>query len=459
MVSNNPQLARLKSNVDTTKNTFIITPESYQQQFSGIYRQRLQALWPRLVEAARSKWIEFDEGIEIMEKISSVSDICERVVLIGTVFLEQKLKPSILEEVSKSQWEKETPLPEKYWSEEDLVWLEDETGRINVISDPKGKIPVLITGMVVSVLGSSTKDGRFVVEDVEYAGMPVQSPVLDVSKDRQKHGKSEYVAIVSGFGVTGDSGVSRNMQLLADFLGGLLGGEEMRELSSKIGSLIVAGNSIDGRGVYGGKINEKMGKLGLRNTNDNVLGREVVVEKRSYVELDNYLSQIAGILPVILMPGDTDPVSQSLPQQTFPVDILLPKSGSLGSLIGTSNPTWLEIDKLRFLGTSGQNIRDMEKCVRDIPALDLCEATLKSRHLAPTGPDTLAMYPSSRGDAMLLDRAPDVYFVGNMESFGRRRVSGGGGEVEVVMVPEFKSSGEVVLVDTFTLRTESVKFC
>ncbi|PVU99328.1 hypothetical protein BB559_000801 [Furculomyces boomerangus] len=310
MVSNNPQLARLKSNVDTTKNTFIITPESYQQQFSGIYRQRLQALWPRLVEAARSKWIEFDEGIEIMEKISSVSDICERVVLIGTVFLEQKLKPSILEEVSKSQWEKETPLPEKYWSEEDLVWLEDETGRINVISDPKGKIPVLITGMVVSVLGSSTKDGRFVVEDVEYAGMPVQSPVLDVSKDRQKHGKSEYVAIVSGFGVTGDSGVSRNMQLLADFLGGLLGGEEMRELSSKIGSLIVAGNSIDGRGVYGGKINEKMGKLGLRNTNDNVLGREVVVEKRSYVELDNYLSQIAGILPVILMPGDTDPFGE-----------------------------------------------------------------------------------------------------------------------------------------------------
>ena len=43
----------------------------------------------------------------------------------------------------------------------------------------------------------------------------------------------------------------------------------------------------------------------------------------------------------------------------------------------------------RFLGTSGQNIDDLEKYSEAKDKLDYIERTLKWRHMAPTTPNTL----------------------------------------------------------------------
>lgn len=49
----------------------------------------------------------------------------------------------------------------------------------------------------------------------------------------------------------------------------------------------------------------------------------------------------------------------------------------------------------RFLGTSGQNIDDLEKYSEAKDKLDFMERTLRWRHIAPTAPNTLGnTYPA-----------------------------------------------------------------
>lgn len=52
----------------------------------------------------------------------------------------------------------------------------------------------------------------------------------------------------------------------------------------------------------------------------------------------------------------------------------------------------------RFLGTSGQNIDDLDKYSEAEDRLDFMERTLMWRHLAPTAPDTLGLSATSCSD-------------------------------------------------------------
>jgi DNA polymerase delta subunit 2 len=66
------------------------------------------------------------------------------------------------------------------------------------------------------------------------------------------------------------------------------------------------------------------------------------------------------------------------------------------------------MNDLTFLGTSGQNIRDMmlnsypqdqddgSRCMRAI------KQTLEMRHLCPTAPDTLRVYPFKNSDPFVI---------------------------------------------------------
>jgi DNA polymerase delta subunit 2 len=76
-----------------------------------------------------------------------------------------------------------------------------------------------------------------------------------------------------------------------------------------------------------------------------------------------------------------------------------------------TNPHQFEINGINFLGTSGQNISDMllnsttpkefdqddsSRCLHRI------QQTLEMRHLCPTAPDTLRIYPFKESDPFIL---------------------------------------------------------
>ena len=76
-----------------------------------------------------------------------------------------------------------------------------------------------------------------------------------------------------------------------------------------------------------------------------------------------------------------------------------------------TNPHQFDINGLTFLGTSGQNVRDMmlnsespssavtegDKCLHKI------KQNLEMRHLCPTAPDTLRIFPFKESDPFIIE--------------------------------------------------------
>ena len=122
-----------------------------------------------------------------------------------------------------------------------------------------------------------------------------------------------------------------------------------------------------------------------------------------------FLDQLSETIDVDIMPGEQDFSNSFLPQQPFN-SYLFPSIASKErqSINLVTNPHQFEMDELTFLGTSGQNIRDMllnsqpvdqddgSRCMRAI------KQTLEMRHLCPTAPDTLRVYPFKESDPFVI---------------------------------------------------------
>lgn len=79
--------------------------------------------------------------------------------------------------------------------------------------------------------------------------------------------------------------------------------------------------------------------------------------------MDMIMTELAAALPTDIMPGADDPANVSLPQQPLH-RCLFPGAAAYGSFRRVTNPHECEIDGVRLLGVSGQNVDDMYKYSR-----------------------------------------------------------------------------------------------
>lgn len=194
------------------------------------------------------------------------------------------------------------------------------------------------------------------------------------------------------------------------------------------------------------------------------------------VTFSAYLLDLARSIPVHLLPGASDPSGTILPQPPFP-RAMFGAVSSISTFSSETNPTYLHIapdatlsapqqkaksraSARTLLVHAGQPIDDMYKYVHTPPAsrLSLAAATLRWRHLAPTAPDTLWCHPYFTEDPFILNETPDLYIVGNQPKFGTRLVEEEGTRCRVILVPGFKETGVLVLVNLRTLSVRKVRF-
>ncbi|KAL9277065.1 hypothetical protein ACSQ67_025370 [Phaseolus vulgaris] len=177
----------------------------------------------------------------------------------------------------------------------------------------------------------------FLVQDVLDAGLPpqIEFPL--------KSGEDKYVVLVSGLRVGSSTSNSLWFQLFIDHITAHLGDE--KDFA---------------------KVFETIRKL------------------------DILLSQIAAGLPLDIMSGHSDPANFSLPQQSLH-GCLFPGSSTYNTFSSCTNPHCFELDNVRFLGTSGQNVDDLENYSDAKDKLEFMERTLRWRHLASTAPNILGM--------------------------------------------------------------------
>ena len=97
--------------------------------------------------------------------------------------------------------------------------------------------------------------------------------------------------------------------------------------------------------------------------------------------------------------------------------------------------------------------------------VEYLEEMLRWRHMAPTAPDTLDVYPHFNTDPFVLEDTPHVFFAANQPAFEAKKVcigvenNGKEGEenVLVVSVPRFSTTGEAVLIDITTLDCAPIR--
>lgn len=449
----------------------------YQQQYADMYFARLAQLKPAVEKIASEAWADFEIAGETARRVDRVLDVRQGELcwVIGTCYMEMPLKPNVLDDIGKEHWIAAPPARQKYTdNENDQVMLEDESGRLRLTGGfLKGSL--LVTGAIVGVIGTENRDGDFEVLDLRVADLPRQPQRWErddgdaavngksVSQQRLKSGK---VAILSGLNISGDAGDTLALDLLLEWLLGESTGTDDQEEASSISRLIIVGNSL----AHASPIptREELAAVALKNRGHRKYGYDSASYNAAPTDrLDTWLATLLPSLPITLLPGESDPTSTSLPQQPihaamFPHSrVYMQPLGSkeISWFDSTTNPAEFDVDGWRFLGTGGQTVNDVYRYVSGEDRLELMEAMLRWRLVAPTAPDTLWCYPFQDGDAFVLRECPHLYIVGNQPAFDTSVIEGPQGQmVRLIAVPSFRETGELVVVDMETLEAETVKF-
>lgn len=423
---------------------------NYNVQYYHMYEYRLRTMKERVRKECMDRWdgnFKLNGKPVVMKQKVLDIQAGQPCWTIGSIYCEMKYKPNILEEVINDTYGAPN-LTKSYTDMEgtDEIMLEDESGRVVLVGDYIKRTP-FITGTVIGVLGMEADAGTFQVLDICYPA-PLPQSLLP------KHDKHENkkIALISGLNVNSTSpGRLLKLQLLQEFLLGRMCNDE--EVINT-GKLIILGDFVEA------------------NVNETGAGDMI----NCLEEFGKFLSNILQSIPIDLMPGAKDPTDKSLPQQPLHKalfrDSLKPLFEEVNKQLFNvvTNPFCFNFEGLKLLAVAGQNIEDICKYV--IPyqeeensedsqsedtiehRLDLMECTMKWQNLAPTAPDTLWTYPYKDEDPFLLDEWPHIYVVGNQPYFGTRELDLKGKRVKIISVPEFSTTGSVVLLDIKTLETE-----
>ncbi|KAL7392303.1 hypothetical protein ABVT39_022538 [Epinephelus coioides] len=413
---------------------YTVGERSFSRQYAHIYAARLMQMRPLLSERAQQKW-----GLDVLIRKLCDLQTGEQCCIVGTLFKRMELQPSILKEISEEHNLLPQPARAKYISENDELILEDELQRIKL----EGKIDrdKCVTGSVIAIYGAERNDGKFTVEDFCTADLPPQTPKAALSSDR-------FVLLVSGLGLGSSHADSMlGLQLLVDMVTGQLGDQGEQSGAATISRVLLAGNLLS-QSTQDKDASTKPKYLTKKTQAGSVEAIRL---------LDELLLQLASV-PVDVMPGQYDPTNYTLPQQPLH-RCMFPLSSVYPTLQLATNPYQANIDGVRFLGTSGQNVCDIQKYSSMDSHLEILEDTLRLRHLAPTAPDTLGCYPFYQKDPFILEECPHVYFSGNAPAFESKLIKGADGqEVLLVTVPDFSSTQTACLVNLRTLACEPVSF-
>ncbi|KAJ6513905.1 DNA polymerase alpha/epsilon subunit B-domain-containing protein [Mycena vitilis] len=446
--------------------SFLITSanKSYRHQYANIYFVRLRILRDVVEENARKRWHGIDGNPVLVPKVLEVekSQLC---YIVGTVYMDMPLKPNVMEDIARDNSIPPPPPLSKFYSPDDNIMLEDESGRIQLVGE-RVVDARLVTGVIIAALGIETPTGEFEVVDICYAEMAPQP------KHDETDGKMDiddpWIALVSGLDIGPSSSVDAQIQMLVEYLTGEGGGPNEQISAAQISRLIVAGDSLAPVAApTKGETLDIEGRKGRRYGYD-----ATSFSPHPTLSLSAHLLDIARTMPVHLLPGETDPSGVILPQQPFP-RAMFGAVSSYGSFSCETNPTYLRIASgsesetnseitRTLLVNSGQPLNDMFKYVASPPntPLSLLESTVRWRHMAPTAPDTLWCHPYFSADPFLISETPDLYIVGGQRRFGTKMIVDKEAQkrCRIVLVPRFADTKMLVLVNLRTLNVKCVKF-
>ncbi len=283
-----------------------------------------------------------------------------------------------------------------------ILSLEDPTGSFSVLIRNSDKELFELTSRilldeVIGVTGSVTNDGSLML-----ATKLIQPDVPNsVQRRTGSHGKA---VLISDVHVGSSQFLEESWLDFLDFLKGESDSESMRELAASVRYLVVAGDLVDGIGIYP----------------DQEMELDILNVYEQYRKAAEYFREIPEHIRVIISPGNHDAVRQAEPQPALPESI---QADFPQNVTFVGNPALVELDGVWILIYHGRSIDDL---VASIPGVSYQEPAgavlemLKRRHLAPTYGSRVSISPEKR-DYFVIDPVPDIIHTGHVHTFGVQR--------------------------------------
>jgi DNA polymerase II small subunit len=253
----------------------------------------------------------------------------------------------------------------------------------------------LLPDQVVCIGVVKTRSKLFLAEDIIFPEVG--------QKPHHKAAAPVYAVLTSDMHVGSIKFHKDSFDRFVSWLNGKYGNNKMKEIAGHIKYLLVAGDIVDGVGVYPNQINEL----------------EIKDVHKQYDLASQLFEQIPDYIEIIVSPGNHDAPRKALPQPAIAGDFLktLQKSGRVRSL---GNPCVVSLHSVEVLMYHGRSLDDI---IATVPGLDhnhpenAMKILLQSRHLSPLYGGKTMLSPENR-DFLVIERVPDIFHAGHIHVTG-----------------------------------------
>ncbi len=208
-----------------------------------------------------------------------------------------------------------------------------------------------------------------------------------------------YAALISDLHVGSGMFLRKPFSHFILWLKGKFGDERLRRVAGHVKYVVIAGDLVDGIGVYPGQAKE----LAIRDVH------------RQHRMLAKLIAQIPEYIEVIVIPGNHDASRKALPQPAIPKDYAEPlyEAREIHSL---GNPSTISLHGVELLLYHGRSLDDVIGSVPNVGFNSPEKAMrllLQCRHMAPTYGQRTPI-ASEKRDFMIIERVPDIFHAGHI---------------------------------------------
>src|SRR3990170_1389689 len=331
-----------------------------------------------------------------------------------------------------------------------LLTVEDLQGSATILvahnapAELHKKAQLLIPDQVVCIAVAKTSSKLFLAEDI----------ILPEIGQKTQHKATEpvYAVLTSDMHVGSTKFNREAFNRFILWLNGKYGNDKTKEMAGHVKYVLVAGDVVDGVGIYPNQV------------------KELVVKDvhKQYRLASKLIEQIPDYIEVIISPGNHDAPRKALPQPAISDDFLktLQETRRVHSL---GDPCIVSLHNVEVLMYHGRSLDDI---IGTVPGIDhehpekAMKLLLQSRHLAPLYGGKTLLSPENR-DFLVIERIPDIFHAGHIHVMGQCNyrgvliVNSGGWQEQTDYMQKLglvPTPGKVPVVNLQTLETTVLSF-
>ena len=273
-----------------------------------------------------------------------------------------------------------------------IMEIEDETGSITVLIHNENHslfelAESIVKDEVIGVIGS--KKGSLVIA----------SEIIHPSVPRIDEKKMDFSAVfISDIHIGSSTFLEDAFKRFVRWINGDFGDEEQKKIANDVRYLVVAGDLVDGIGVYPHQEEE----LTIKNIYEQ------------YEEAARLLGDINDV-KIVIAPGNHDASRLAEPQPAIPehyaADLYNIKNAEF-----VSNPSLVSLDGLKTLIYHGRSFDDLAMTVNGLSHQNsdlIMRELIEKRHLAPIYGERTPL-ASEYEDHLVIEEIPDIFHTGHV---------------------------------------------